>query len=246
MKAYRIYNQDTENNMTDFNDLRYIVLEETQGTALVLNTTTGQYTVAIGIQYEKLDSIHWAQGKYFDDHSAAYDCYRKLTDEVYSYMTETDLDYSTLETILRYVSPEISITLGLLGALKESTKLQVEAEKELATMDCEPDEPFTFVDEDPEDVFLGALIEGATYRDPEEPEEIPELSQEEIEGLPDIEELFYKTEDIEWVLDREITEVELVAIRTHFPVFYRDPRGNSYDLKLIDTILNYLDSLVTK
>ena len=257
MKAYRLYTTEIENDITDFNDNRYLVLEEYQGTALVLNTTTGQYIVAIGIQYEKLDSIHWAHGHYFDDHTQASDYYRRSTDEVYDFLRMRELDHYDLEEILRYTTPELAISVGLFGALYESARIYIRNDMLRRTQDVEADEHYECLEVETEEEALDSLVNNfldgmeklgnkeyeidpiiqmireqynLSHADPRE-----YWNREDEEGEEDP----YKKEDLEWALDMDLTDMEMGLLREYFPDFYQDPRGYE-GMKRVDPIIQFL------
>ena len=68
MDAYRIYNEDIRNGITDFNDEHFYILKNDykKELSLVLNPKILTPFIVARVEYHELNSIDWAHGHYFE------------------------------------------------------------------------------------------------------------------------------------------------------------------------------------
>ena len=70
MNAYRLYNEDVRNGLTDFDDEHFYILKNDykKELSLILNTKSSftPFIVARKVEFHDLNSIDWASGHYFE------------------------------------------------------------------------------------------------------------------------------------------------------------------------------------
>ena len=98
--AYRLYNRDVQEGITDFNDDKYHILNSRHDYSLIFNDVSDLFIVAYKLEFHEYDSIDWAQGYYFSDIEEAMDKFNKLTSDIYRFMTNDPAPTSyTLDVI---------------------------------------------------------------------------------------------------------------------------------------------------
>lgn len=77
--AYRLYNDDVAEGITDFNDDHYHIIKEHGDTALVFDSNRETFSVMSGIGYEVLDSISYDECCECTDITQAMELYETLS-----------------------------------------------------------------------------------------------------------------------------------------------------------------------
>lgn len=98
--TYRLYNEDVKNGLVDFNDEHYMVLKDNGEIGIILNTNSGEFVLASGIQYEFHNSICWAYGKYYDDIVQVTEAYQQSTQFVHMFLNQEGVSWETIEGVI--------------------------------------------------------------------------------------------------------------------------------------------------